>query len=148
MSSSSQHLTKPTTNPRRNIRVQQAHPKDRACELCEEATAANKCVECEQWICDRCKRLHNRQKATAHHKFTTLSDLQVRIDDDHDSPPPAGNDNRAANATATGAASAVGDDTVEEITQDQLVRHVRFYVVLYRSSATGNCCCCLDTLFC
>ena len=72
MSSSSQQQIKPTAKPRRNVQAQQTKQQERVCELCEEATATNKCVECEQWICDRCKNLHSKQKATAHHKFTSL----------------------------------------------------------------------------
>ena len=125
MSSSSSHQPKPTAKPRGNVQVQQVKTQDGTCELCEEATATNKCVECEQWMCDRCKRLHTKQKATAHHEFTSLDEQlgRLRVDDTHYSPPSAGNDNSAAKANVAAATADDEDDTVEETKQNQQVRH-------------------------
>ena len=43
------------------------------CEFCSEDTASFVCTDCEQEICERCKGIHSRQKATKHHAVTSLA---------------------------------------------------------------------------
>ena len=50
------------------------------CEFCKEDTASFLCVDCEQQICERCKGIHSRQKATRLHAVKSLSMSQVYVE--------------------------------------------------------------------
>ena len=49
-------------------------PNKVKCELCEETAATVKCTHCHQFQCDSCKRIHQKQKVSAHHQFVTVRD--------------------------------------------------------------------------
>ena len=43
------------------------------CEFCNEDNVSFLCADCEQEICERCKGIHSRQKATKDHAVTSLT---------------------------------------------------------------------------
>ena len=45
---------------------------EKLCELCEEKSVAHWCTDCEQWLCEHCKKIHLKSKATKNHTFTSL----------------------------------------------------------------------------
>lgn len=53
----------------------QAPVVDKTCELCEQETYEWKCIECEQFICKRCKTIHKRGSATKKHHVLSLKDV-------------------------------------------------------------------------
>lgn len=48
---------------------------EKTCELCEGYNANWKCIECNQKICDRCKKIHVRQTATKKHRIVEVKDV-------------------------------------------------------------------------
>ena len=42
------------------------------CDLCEDKPVAHWCNDCEQWMCEHCKKTHSKAKATRNHSFTSL----------------------------------------------------------------------------
>ena len=49
-------------------------PNNVRCELCDENEATAKCKQCDQFLCDFCKKSHLRAKATAHHQHISIDD--------------------------------------------------------------------------
>jgi len=49
-------------------------PNNVRCELCEENEATVKCKQCDQFQCDACKRIHQKQKVSTHHMFITTDE--------------------------------------------------------------------------
>ncbi|XP_013390896.1 E3 ubiquitin-protein ligase TRIM56-like [Lingula anatina] len=54
--------------------------KATVCEYCledgTEVPAYAKCLDCEEFICERCARVHQRSKATKEHGIVTMDDLK------------------------------------------------------------------------
>ena len=46
----------------------------RKCELCHEKGIAFWCVECEQWICVSCKKIHQNTKYTKSHRMEKIKE--------------------------------------------------------------------------
>ena len=53
----------------------QAPVVNNICDLCEQETYEWKCIECEQFICKKCKRIHERSAATKGHHILSLKDV-------------------------------------------------------------------------
>ncbi|XP_063405832.1 E3 ubiquitin-protein ligase TRIM71-like [Mytilus trossulus] len=45
------------------------------CEVCVSAPGSQYCIDCEEYYCENCKLLHNRQKLSRNHQFQKASDL-------------------------------------------------------------------------
>jgi WD40 repeat protein len=53
----------------------QAPVVNETCDLCEQEIYEWKCIECEQFICKGCKRIHERSAATKKHHILSLKDV-------------------------------------------------------------------------
>lgn len=45
------------------------------CEICESNTRSRYCLDCEQYFCTNCEKLHKRMKISGDHKFQSASDM-------------------------------------------------------------------------
>ncbi|XP_070548130.1 tripartite motif-containing protein 2-like [Ptychodera flava] len=52
-----------------------ASGQERVCELCEDKEVSHFCIECCQYLCENCERLHRKIKATKSHKVRLISEL-------------------------------------------------------------------------
>ncbi|CAG2248381.1 unnamed protein product [Mytilus edulis] len=52
-----------------------AQAASKTCEVCVSAPGSQYCIECEEYYCENCKLLHNRQKLSRNHQFQKASDL-------------------------------------------------------------------------
>ena len=50
------------------------------CELCDENEILFWCVECEQWMCTLCKKIHFKTKCTKHHQIEQLTKKNKKIE--------------------------------------------------------------------
>ena len=58
-------------------------PPKPMCEGCEEDIyAIKKCVECDDWLCPECVRMHGKVKLTKGHNLASLKDLQAGMYDE------------------------------------------------------------------
>ncbi|VDI07613.1 Hypothetical predicted protein [Mytilus galloprovincialis] len=48
-------------------------PAHKACELCDGPSYEWKCIECNQFVCSNCKRIHKRQNATKKHQVVEIT---------------------------------------------------------------------------
>ena len=62
----------PKAKPRVNISKSRSRT-DKLCELCDDGKTAGHfvCRECEQWMCERCRGIHAKQKATRDHVISS-----------------------------------------------------------------------------
>lgn len=44
------------------------------CELCGQEKVKNKCIDCDQWLCDRCKNVHSKISTTKNHKLEVIEE--------------------------------------------------------------------------
>ena len=42
------------------------------CDLCEDASVAHYCNQCQQWMCEKCSQLHSKGKWARSHTMTSL----------------------------------------------------------------------------
>lgn len=47
-------------------------PNSYKCELCEEHPIDHRCLECKQWMCNGCKRIHEKSKSSQDHKVESI----------------------------------------------------------------------------
>ncbi|XP_076082425.1 E3 ubiquitin-protein ligase TRIM71-like [Mytilus galloprovincialis] len=52
-----------------------AQTASKTCEVCVSAPGSQYCIDCEEYYCENCKFLHNRQKLSRNHQFQKASDL-------------------------------------------------------------------------
>ncbi|XP_063406065.1 E3 ubiquitin-protein ligase TRIM71-like [Mytilus trossulus] len=52
-----------------------AQAASKTCEVCMSAPGSYYCIDCEEYYCESCKLLHNRQKLSRNHQFQKASDL-------------------------------------------------------------------------
>ncbi|XP_063405975.1 E3 ubiquitin-protein ligase TRIM71-like [Mytilus trossulus] len=52
-----------------------AQAASKTCEVCVGAPGSHYCIDCEEYYCENCKLLHNRQKLSRNHQFQKASDL-------------------------------------------------------------------------
>ncbi|XP_071142870.1 E3 ubiquitin-protein ligase TRIM71-like isoform X1 [Mytilus edulis] len=52
-----------------------AQAASKTCEVCVSAPGLQYCIDCEEYYCENCKLLHNRQKLSRNHQFQKSSDL-------------------------------------------------------------------------
>ncbi|XP_071142873.1 E3 ubiquitin-protein ligase TRIM71-like [Mytilus edulis] len=52
-----------------------AQAASKTCEVCLSAPGSQYCIDCEEYYCENCKLLHNRQKLSRSHQFQKASDL-------------------------------------------------------------------------
>ncbi|XP_071141928.1 E3 ubiquitin-protein ligase TRIM71-like [Mytilus edulis] len=52
-----------------------AQAASKTCEVCVSAPGSQYCIDCEEYYCENCKLLHNRQKLSRNHQFQNASDL-------------------------------------------------------------------------
>ncbi|VDI29176.1 Hypothetical predicted protein [Mytilus galloprovincialis] len=52
-----------------------AQAASKTCEVCVSAPGSPYCIDCEEYYCENCKLLHNRQKLSRNHQFQKASDL-------------------------------------------------------------------------
>ncbi|CAC5424584.1 unnamed protein product [Mytilus coruscus] len=52
-----------------------AQAASKTCEVCVSAPGLHYCIDCEEYYCENCKLLHNRQKLSRNHQFQKASDL-------------------------------------------------------------------------
>ncbi|XP_063407247.1 transcription intermediary factor 1-beta-like isoform X2 [Mytilus trossulus] len=52
-----------------------AQAASKTCEVCVSAPWSHYCIDCEEYYCENCKLLHNRQKLSRNHQFQKASDL-------------------------------------------------------------------------
>ncbi|XP_052086618.1 transcription intermediary factor 1-beta-like [Mytilus californianus] len=52
-----------------------AQAASKTCEVCVSAPGSHYCIDCEEYYCENCKLLHNRQKLSRNHQFQKASDL-------------------------------------------------------------------------
>ncbi|XP_071141924.1 E3 ubiquitin-protein ligase TRIM71-like [Mytilus edulis] len=52
-----------------------AQAASKTCQLCMSAAGSQYCLDCEEYYCENCKLLHNRQKLSRTHQFKKASDL-------------------------------------------------------------------------
>ncbi|VDI27794.1 Hypothetical predicted protein [Mytilus galloprovincialis] len=52
-----------------------AQAASKTCEVCVSAPGSQYCIDCEEFYCENCKLLHNRQKLSRNHQFQEASDL-------------------------------------------------------------------------
>ena len=50
----------------------QKDPRKKLCDLCEDKVATHWCKQCEQWICDHCKRIHLKQTISKSHDIMSI----------------------------------------------------------------------------
>ena len=50
--------------------------RGKVCELCESKSAEHWCQDCEQAMCEICKKSHSRAKSSRNHIFRSVSDLK------------------------------------------------------------------------
>ncbi|XP_063405984.1 transcription intermediary factor 1-beta-like [Mytilus trossulus] len=46
----------------------------KTCEVCMSAPGSHYCIDCEEYYCENCKFVHNRQKLSKNHQFQKASD--------------------------------------------------------------------------
>lgn len=51
------------------------------CELCEIYPVSHRCQNCSEWMCDGCKRSHEKSKASRHHRMEPLAYIQFKTID-------------------------------------------------------------------
>ncbi|CAC5424571.1 unnamed protein product [Mytilus coruscus] len=51
-----------------------AQAASKTCEVCVSAPGSHYCIDCEEYYCENCKLLHNRQKLSRNHQFQKASD--------------------------------------------------------------------------
>ncbi|CAG2219116.1 unnamed protein product [Mytilus edulis] len=51
-----------------------AQAASKTCEVCVSAPGSQYCIDCEEYYCENCKLLHNRQKLSRNHQFQKASD--------------------------------------------------------------------------
>ncbi|XP_071141922.1 E3 ubiquitin-protein ligase TRIM71-like [Mytilus edulis] len=51
-----------------------AQAASKTCEVCVSAPGSQYCIDCEEYYCENCKLLHNRQKLSRNHQFQKVSD--------------------------------------------------------------------------
>jgi len=49
-------------------------PNNVKCELCDENEATVKCKQCDQFQCDSCQKMHQKQKVSAHHQYISIDE--------------------------------------------------------------------------
>ena len=54
----------------------QASKEKLVCNICEEAAAAHRCLECSEFFCDDCCRPHRKMKATRDHNVQTIAEFK------------------------------------------------------------------------
>ncbi|CAG2238425.1 unnamed protein product [Mytilus edulis] len=52
-----------------------AQAASKTCEICVSAPGSQYCIDCEEYYCENCKLLHNRQKLSRNHAFQKATDL-------------------------------------------------------------------------
>ncbi|VDI70557.1 WASH complex subunit 7 [Mytilus galloprovincialis] len=52
-----------------------AQAASKTCEICVSAPGSHYCIDCEEYYCENCKLLHNRQKLSRNHAFQKATDL-------------------------------------------------------------------------
>ncbi|CAG2209537.1 unnamed protein product [Mytilus edulis] len=52
-----------------------AQAASKTCEVCVSAPGSHYCIDCEEYYCENCKFVHNRQKLSRNHQFQKASDL-------------------------------------------------------------------------
>ncbi|CAG2216783.1 unnamed protein product [Mytilus edulis] len=52
-----------------------AQAASKTCEVCVSAPGSQYCIDCEEYYCENCKLLHNRQKLSRNHQFQKASNL-------------------------------------------------------------------------
>ncbi|VDI09243.1 Hypothetical predicted protein [Mytilus galloprovincialis] len=52
-----------------------AQAASKTCEVCVSAPGSHYCIDCEEYYCENCKMLHNRQKLSRNHQFQKASNL-------------------------------------------------------------------------
>lgn len=55
--------------------VTMAQSASKSCEICVSAPGSHYCLECEQYYCQNCKTLHQRQKISRNHQFYDASEV-------------------------------------------------------------------------
>ncbi|CAG2230028.1 unnamed protein product [Mytilus edulis] len=51
-----------------------AQAASKTCEVCVSAPGSHYCIDCEEYYCENCKFVHNRQKLSRNHQFQKASD--------------------------------------------------------------------------
>ena len=56
-----------------------SHQAPMSCQLCSENSSLNvwKCLDCDTFICTKCKQMHERSKALQVHKIVLISELDL-----------------------------------------------------------------------
>jgi len=57
-----------------SIKKESVDPNNIRCELCEENEATFKCMQCDQFQCDFCKKSHLRAKSSSHHQYIAIGE--------------------------------------------------------------------------
>ncbi|KAJ8307401.1 hypothetical protein KUTeg_015485 [Tegillarca granosa] len=55
------------------VKAQIAVIPESKCQLCDEDEIHWKCLNCEEYLCDKCKKLHKKSKASRDHKITSVA---------------------------------------------------------------------------
>ncbi|XP_070548057.1 tripartite motif-containing protein 2-like [Ptychodera flava] len=61
-----------------NERRKLASGQYRVCELCEDREVTHFCIECCEYLCENCERMHRKIKATRLHKVRLISELDAQ----------------------------------------------------------------------
>ncbi|XP_063406059.1 E3 ubiquitin-protein ligase TRIM71-like [Mytilus trossulus] len=51
-----------------------AQAASKTCEICMSGPGSHYCIDCEEYYCENCKFVHNRQKLSKNHQFQKASD--------------------------------------------------------------------------
>ncbi|VDI09245.1 Hypothetical predicted protein [Mytilus galloprovincialis] len=51
-----------------------AQAASKTCEVCVSASGSHYCIDCEEYYCENCKFVHNKQKLSRNHQFQKASD--------------------------------------------------------------------------
>ena len=57
-------------------------PAGDKCESCEENVIDSFCHQCQQWFCKSCKKVRGKMKATKHHTYTVLAEMNQQLKTD------------------------------------------------------------------
>jgi len=49
-------------------------PNNVVCEGCDENQATVKCKQCDQFFCETCQKMHQKQKVSAHHQYISIDE--------------------------------------------------------------------------
>ena len=67
-----------TDSKRTSGQAKQKQIAGKLCDLCEEMSVTHWCNDCDEWMCEHCKKAHSRSKASRDH---TLMSLRAKNDE-------------------------------------------------------------------